>query len=211
MTDAKQLLVRSYLFLRRGLGLIGMALPFVLVVGNLLAGGGLLGSISQYYHSDLRDFYVGALCAIGVFLLFYRGYERSDRTASIVAGVAAIGSAVFPIASDPADGAEEAVGVVHVVLAAVLFLTFAYFCLVEFRKTGVLPPTPRKLQRNQVYLVTGAIILGCLVLVVVVELLGVLGQLRPVLWLEAIATVAFGVAWLTKGEAILGDLGGPRQ
>jgi hypothetical protein len=27
------------------------------------------------------------------------------------------------------------------------------------------------------------------------------------LWLESAAILAFGLAWLTKGEAILGDLG----
>ena len=30
-------------------------------------------------------------------------------------------------------------------------------------------------------------------------------QLAPRFWLEAIAIVAFGVSWLTKGEAILKD------
>jgi hypothetical protein len=30
--------------------------------------------------------------------------------------------------------------------------------------------------------------------------------LHPVLWLEALASIAFGTAWLTKGQAILRDL-----
>jgi hypothetical protein len=30
--------------------------------------------------------------------------------------------------------------------------------------------------------------------------------LHPELWLESIAVMSFGLAWLTKGEAILGDV-----
>lgn len=201
--DASEL-VRSYLFLRRGVGLLGTALPFVLIAGNLLIEKELLYSVSGYYHSSMRDVYVGTMCAIGVFLLFYRGYARSDRAASIVAGVAAIGVAIFPI-PDGTPITSTASGVLHLVFAVVLFGTFAYFCLVEFRKSDAPQPTARKRRRNQVYLVTGVIIVGCLVLVPIVELIGGLDHLRPVLWLEAVATVAFGVAWLTKGEAILGD------
>jgi hypothetical protein len=28
---------------------------------------------------------------------------------------------------------------------------------------------------------------------------------KPVYWLETLAILAFGISWLTKGEAILGD------
>ena len=30
-------------------------------------------------------------------------------------------------------------------------------------------------------------------------------SLAPIFWLESLAVVAFGVSWLTKGEAILKD------
>jgi len=33
----------------------------------------------------------------------------------------------------------------------------------------------------------------------------VLQNFKPVFWLEALSVVSFGVSWLTKGEAILGD------
>lgn len=205
-------LVRSFLFLRRGVGFIGMTLPFVLILGNLLVGGGVLYSISGYYHSDLRDIYVGALCACGVFLLFYRGYGRSDQVASIVAGVSAIGAALFPIAPPlGASRVDEVVGALHITFAAVLFLTFAYFCLFEFPKTGGMRPTARKLKRNQVYRLSGIVILLCLALILVAGLIPGTSELRPALWLESIATLAFGVAWLTKGLAILGEVNGDPQ
>jgi len=33
---------------------------------------------------------------------------------------------------------------------------------------------------------------------------------QPLFWLEAVAIVAFGLAWLVKGQAILKDRGTPR-
>lgn len=205
-------LVRSYLFLRRAIGLIGTALPFVLIIGGLLLEGypdGLRNSVSGYYYSDMRDVYVGAMCAAGIFLLSYRGYDRNDETASVVGSISAIGTALLPM-TPPGGGsdADQVIGILHVVFAVVFFLTLAYYCLVLFPRSGGVRVTARKVQRNRVYHATGLIILACLVLMAVFAwfLDGETADLRPALWLESLATLAFGLAWLTKGEAILGDL-----
>ena len=88
--------VLSYLALRRILGSIGVALPFVLFFGNLWLGDGhMLASISAYYYSVMRDVFVGSMCAAGVFLISYR-YTRWQDAAGSVAGFAAIGVALFP-------------------------------------------------------------------------------------------------------------------
>ncbi|GAA4426627.1 DUF998 domain-containing protein [Actinokineospora soli] len=211
MSPVRDTLVHSYLYLRRAIGLLGMALPLVLVVGQFLIDGRLFYSISGYYYSDLRDIYVGAMCAIGVFLLSYRGYAPVDDLVSNIAAVAAIGVALFP--TKPPSGAtasDEVFAVLHVVFAGVFFLSLAYFCLVLFRRsTGEDPTTERKLKRNGVYVVSGLIILASLALMVVIGLFfdRQLHDLRPMLWLEFAATFAFGVAWLTKGELILPDSG----
>ncbi len=199
-------LVHSYLYLRRAVGLLGMALPLVLVVGGLLLTGELLGSISGYYYSGLRDVYVGAMCATGVFLLCYRGYGRVDDATANAAGIAAIGVALFPTRPVDPDARERVFGHLHLVSAAVFFLALAFFCLVLFRRTDATAPTGRKLKRNAVYLVSGVVILVCLVLIPVTGALFDLGALRPALWLESLAILAFGVAWLTKGQVILGDV-----
>jgi hypothetical protein len=59
----------TILRLRRGIGIVGMALPFVLTIGNALFVHRftLLGSISGSYYTHMRDVFVGGLCAIGVF------------------------------------------------------------------------------------------------------------------------------------------------
>jgi hypothetical protein len=91
-------LALSYLSLRRMIGIIGIALPFVLIFGRMiLESPGILNSISGYYYSVMRGVFVGSLWAVGIFLLSYRGYNRSDDTAGDVAYVAAIGVSLFRI------------------------------------------------------------------------------------------------------------------
>jgi hypothetical protein len=209
-------LVLSYLGLRKAVGIIGFALPFVLAFGKiLLQGPGRQSSISGYYYTDMRDVFVGSLCAIGIFLMSCRGYDSRDEIAGRLACLFAIGVALFPttpyMSATPRD---RIIGVVHLSFAALLFLTLAYFSLALFTKT--VPdkaPTRRKLQRNIVYRVCGYTILASVLSVAVVELTPVkalVERLTPVFWLESLAIVAFGVSWLTKGETILKDEGTPR-
>jgi len=204
-------LVLSYLGLRKALGIIGTALPFVLAIGKiLLEGPGIQSSISSYYYTVMRDVFVGSMCAMAVFLLSYRGYERKDDIAGDLACIFAIGVALFPTTPTLTPTAlDKFIGGVHLASAASFFLTTAYFSLVLFRKTDpTRHPTRRKLQRNRVYTACGYTILVCLALIVLVNLLpanAALIKLDPVFWFESIATVAFGISWLTKGEAILKD------
>jgi len=202
-------LLMSYLDLRQAIGIIGMALPFVLVVGKIvLSGPGIQSSISSYYYTVMRDVFVGSLCAIGVFLGAYRGYARIDSLAGNLACIFAIGTALFPTAPILPTSQQSAIGNFHLAFAMMLFLTLAFFSLVLFRKTNSTKTmTPQKIKRNIVYTVCGITILACIALIILVELLQnpSLASLSPVFWLEALAIIAFGVSWFVKGEAILKD------
>lgn len=205
-------LVISYLTLRRAIGIIGTALPLVLIIGKwLLDGWGIQPSISAYYYTSMRDVFVGSICAIGVFLLSYRGYERADNVSGNLACVFAVGLALFPT-PPPTDASAMAnfVGIIHLLFASAFFLTLAYFSLTLFRKTNPSKPmTERKMQRNVIYTVCGYTILACVGLIVFyVAFLRhtAVQSVDPVFWLEALAVMAFGVSWLTKGEAILADV-----
>lgn len=203
-------LVLSYLSLRKAIGIIGTALPFVLALGKiLLEGPGIQSSISSYYHTGMRDVFVGSLCAIAVFLMSYRGYERKDDIAGDLGCLFALGVALFPTTPDVNPTPEDKVlGALHLSFAASFLLTLTFFSLVLFRKTDpTKTPTRRKVQRNAVYTVCGYTMLGCLALIVVAFMLGdsPVKKLEPVFWLESVAVIAFGVSWLTKGEAILKD------
>ena len=206
-------LVFSYLELRRAIGILGMALPFVVSLGaRLFFQAGVQRSISAYYHTGMRDVFVGTLFAIGFFLLSYKGYERRDDIAGDLGCLFAVGLALFPTTPDgKVADAARLVGIVHLVFAGLFFLTLIYCSLFLFTKTDPsVPPTNRKLQRNMIYRACGYTMAVCILLIMLYffaleNSLPQLGSLNPVYWLEALAILAFGVSWFTKGEAILKD------
>lgn len=204
-------LVLSYLGLRRAIGILGVGLPLALVIGKIiLESPGIEPSISDYYYTVMGNVFVGTLCAIGVFLMSYRGYERADDIAGDLACFFVVGVALFPTTPDTNPShMQEIVGYIHYSFAAAFFFTLAYFCLALFRKTNPTKPmTPRKVQRNRVYKTCGYLILICIaVLAAYFALLRgtAVDRLDPVFWLESIAVVAFGISWLVKGEALLRD------
>jgi hypothetical protein len=203
--------VISYLALRKAVGLIGVALPLLLIFGKLLLDGlGIQSSISSYYYTSMRDVFVGGLCSIGIFLFSYRGYDLTDLIAGKLASVFALGVAFFPTTPDVgATGGQRTIGALHLIFAGCFFLTLAFFSIVLFRRTDpAKPPTKKKLVRNGVYLVCGIIMVACIAGIVVVKLLppdNPVFVLTPVFWFEAIAIWAFGWSWITKGELILAD------
>jgi hypothetical protein len=226
-------LASAYIVLRRAIGYIGILLPFVLVIGKILIKGpGMPDSISAYYYTVMRNVLVGSLCAIGVFLLFYR-YKDLDIVFAVLAGVFAVGVALFPAApkANPTP-TDKIIGQVHYLSAALFFLTLAVISLFLFTKTDpantwrprkpldylsllwdtkTIPGAPlgrRKKQRNFIYRICGYTIVVCIVLLKLVMRPSIetqLEHLHPVFWLEAIAVVAFGFSWLIKGETFLRD------
>jgi hypothetical protein len=98
----KNALVINYVNLRRVIGYIGFLLPAVLFVGawSISRKSGFSwqwpASLSGYYFTSMRNFLVGALCAIAVFLIAYCGYNELDRWITNLAGIFALGVAFFP-------------------------------------------------------------------------------------------------------------------
>lgn len=216
MKDAREennQLVISYLALRKAIGYLGIALPFVLSLGGaILFSLAIQSSISRYYYTDMRDIFVGTMCAIGVFLMSYRGYERKDAIAGKIACLTAVGLALVPTAPSPNPTSHETVlGYFHLAFAVAFFLTLAYFSIFLFTKThAAIAPTRKKLQRNVVYKICGYTILVAIALILYLALAynsvpDTIKRLEPIFWLESIAILAFGISWMTKGEVILKD------
>ena len=207
--EANNYLVISYLSLRQAIGFIGLLLPVVLALGNILFGcAGLETSISLYYYTNMGNVLVGSFCAIGTFLMSYRGFDLKDKIAGKLGGLFVITVALFPTSPKDVPSATWT-SITHFTSATLLFLTLAYFSLCLFRKTDpAKPPTPQKLKRNKVYAACGYLILASIAGVGIsfaFRKSPFFDLYKPVFWFESLAVVSFGVSWLTKGEAILKD------
>jgi hypothetical protein len=209
----------SYLTLRKAVGILGLSFPVVLAAGALITGDchEILDSISTYYHTGMRNIFVGVMCALALFLFAYRGYDWRDAVAGNLGCLFALGVAFFPTSVTgqlpdciPAPADHPVISSLHFISAAMLFLVLTCFSLCLFTK-GSGNPTPRKLKRNRLYRTCGYTMLGCLVLIAIYfylleKIFPALSHLNPVFWLESFALWAFGISWLTKGKALLNDL-----
>lgn len=197
----------SFHRLRQFIGILGMGLPFVLLIGTWILSISIQPSISFYYGTDMRNILEGVLFVTGVFLICYFGYDWRDTIMSWIAGFAALGIALFPCTI------PGLVSTTHYVCAAIFFLSLAVFCLWLFpmtKKDG--SKTQRKTYRNRLYRICGLTILAVLVLIAVWDIFFEKNPpawstgLHPVFWLESIANLAFGLSWLVKGGVVMRDL-----
>jgi hypothetical protein len=207
----KDPVVLSYLALRRAVGYVALGLPFALAITWWVVGDPhlLQDSISAYYHTGVRNLFVGSLCAIAMFQFCCRGYDLRDEIAGIFSSFCALGVAFFPTTPTYATKHQSQIGAVHYTFAALLFLTLAYFCLVLFRETAdPATMTEKKRQRNRVYTVCGYAIMASILLILASKIPIVqrrIDNFEPVFWFETTALIAFGIAWLIKGGTFLRD------
>lgn len=211
-------LISSYLYLRRAIGIIGILVPIVLPIGYAVSTGHhrLLASVSTYYYTDMRNIFVGSMCAVGVFLLCYRLTPLDDLLTSIV-GAAAILVALCPTVPPNPSGIAVVVGYLHIVFAAILLIGFAMISWFIFTQPDPArpdqppgDPTSRKSLRNVIYRSCAIVIVAGVALAVLSSQLpqSFVSSYHPLFWCEAVATVAFGVSWLIKGQTLFRDVPG---
>ncbi len=216
--------VLSFYRVRQALGFLGLAFPLLLFIGGMLAESTLPPSISDYYHSTLRDIYVGTLFAIGVFLVSYRGHPRqpgdvlSDNITATLGGVGAFGLALFPnrlLEGFHPNVSQLALGEAYSQIghfaSALLFLgAMAWLCLGRFARTA-------KPARRRIYRFCGYVIVFFGLAATVASVLRAAGPDAArqwilstgfIFWCEAMGIWAFGLAWLTKGRADIGLIRG---
>jgi hypothetical protein len=142
---------------RRGIAFIAIAFPLILWLGGyFVARLHLEGSMSAYYHASpksqaaeqldpppdlidpgqgvMRNWFVGLLFALGGILVLYKGFTSMEDWALNLAGVMALGVALFPMAWGPNfKGTEVSVLNVrfslHGFCAVMLFLCIGYVCI----------------------------------------------------------------------------------
>lgn len=223
-SDTNRELLISYTTLRKIVGILGIALPLILLFGNIIFGTshGPQRSISHNYHTPMGDVFVGLLCAIALFLFAYKGHEPIDGIMGNVAGLLGIAVALIPCGPHLSDagaidrGLPEgySLGMVHNITAGIFLLVLSYFSIALFTKTGKdEKPTAEKLKRNTIYKICGWLMVVCVAGCMVVMILTKdqepepdwVVKFSPIFWLETIALWAFGFSWLVKGETLWKD------
>jgi hypothetical protein len=197
-------LIASYLHLRQFVGWIGTLLPIVLVVGNaIFSTASRPDSMSGYYYTGMRNVFVGALCALGVFLIAYDGHDEVDRWVTNIAGLGAIGVALCPTkpALPQLSAGQQVVGDLHLVFATVTFIALGFMALRFAKPDG----EPRHYAAdNVIYRACGVTILSCVLLAAASNLLPASVKAHwPLLFIfEAVAVFTFGFSWFVKGQTI---------
>lgn len=213
--NQKKDIIISFMIYRKLIGYLGMALPIVAVLGGFMPQGGIIQeSISNYYYTNMRDFFVGILCCVSLFLICYRGYEAIDDIITDISGICALGIAMFPMSL---QGSYK-VGIFnindnvsnnfHYAFAALFFLSLAFNSLVLFTKHKGGQMSKEKRMRNFTFRMSGIIILGCLLFLAIYSIClqnTSVSKINPILICETIALFAFGISWLIKGQTVLKD------
>ena len=212
-------MVMSHLRVRRALGWLGFFLPVLLMIGGII--NELQPTISDFYHTAFRDVYVGTLCAIGIFLLAYKGHppkggdrwdndKINDNRLTNIAGTAALVMAFFPnlettegIAPITQAGfLASASPPIHYIGALFFFSTLGLICTKQFART-------KNESNARFYRLCGYVIFAALAATLVAVVLRrftegeghkLVEDTKIIFWFEAIGTWAFAAAWLKKGR-----------
>lgn len=169
-SDDIRLATLSHMQLRRFIGLIGLGTPFVLLLGVIIGyppDGRIWGSSlsAHYWAPYLGSVFVGALCATGVFLLFYKGYPRnqdehyfgkgrfaladfmarhvSDAHMARAAGVGALVTALLPVCGPDgpcsAGSFARVAQLLHLGGAALFLVSLSWIAFFHFTRTRESP------------------------------------------------------------------------
>lgn len=217
MGNRSQSLIVSYLSMRRFIGFLGIVLPIIVVFGGFIQNGiVVLDSISNYYYTNMRDFFVGLLFGISLFLMSYSGYEKIDNIVGNLSGLFAMGIILFPVSMYCGKDVKVGIflindnisGIIHLIFSALFFLSLSFNSIFLFTRHAPGPVSKEKKQRNIIYRFCGIIMIFsmlCIIIFTTFLKTTFLYKIHPVLILESVALLAFGISWLVKGHTLYKD------
>ena len=210
-------LVISYLRLRQLIGYVGILMPVVIKIGAYyLEGIPSNESISAYYYTEMRDVFTGTLVVVGALLFCYRGPSTRDDVVTNIAGLAAVGIALLPmdpsyhalitarfpdILTDKCYKNHGPLGY-HFYAVTTFFALTTYLAYFRFPLLSSATVTVQKLKRNRCYKACAVVMAASFI---AIALLKLQSKTNSIFWPETTAIIAFGVAWLVKGQAVLKD------
>ena len=218
--------VISHFLLRQLIGILGISLPFVLVLGAYFFDhcSLLQPSISHYYFTVMHVIFVGTLCVLGGFLITYRGTSSFENRVSNFAGAFAFGVAICPTDIDgfigtggsscqfiqlttnlPDNAMPWYIGKLHFGFAALLFVCFVIFCKKIFQEADEGKAIDaKKKKRNKIYNWCGNVIIisiACILIITITK--AITGKLLIPYYIyifETTSLLPFGFSWLLKGS-----------
>ncbi len=177
-----------------GIGFIALLIPITL---PLVGGYDGHYSISYFYHVPAaRNWFVGLLWAVGVFLILFQGLSRWENVLLTLAGVFLIMVAMVP------TGIEQCSDTMFSWHAffAVSFFACLFVVAVFFSKSRLdyilWPPMRRRFERA--YNFTGCAMIVLPLLAYAVHLVDGRDCGHEIFWIEAAAIVAFSLFWFVK-------------
>ena len=199
-------IIDTYFSTRFGIGIIGLAFPIILWSIGLKFGVPLQGSISAYYHTPMRNVFVGILFAIGASLFLYKGYGTTEDFVLDAAGILALCVALLPTSPATKLSCDTFTAPLwHGISAVLFFVLIAGICIAEaFGKLyrSKIPQSQKsKGFFTKIYWILG---IGMIVLPVVSALwlyfIGETGSL--IFWVETAGVVIFSTYWMVKSIEI---------
>jgi hypothetical protein len=201
----QQNILSTYFNLRVGIAVLALGFPLLLWIGGNWQGIGIQDSMSAYYHASanhksMRDFFVGILFAVGVFLYLYRGNSNLENIALNLAGAFAVGVAIFPMQWGCGDQCSSIS--LHGVCAISLFLCLAFVCI--FCASDTLPKLKNgnlQTRYRRIYLLLGASMI--LAPVAAFLLTVVFRSLQTYTFIaEAMGIAVFAIYWVVKSSEL---------
>lgn len=200
-------ILSTYFSLRVGIIVIAIAFPFVLVVGGMLYDHiSLQHSLSAYYWAtgndgkSLRDVFVGVLFAVGAFLYLYKGFSNRENIALNIAGILAVGVALFPTPWG-CDGHCPKL-TLHGTFAIGFFLSITFVAVKCAPDTlGLIQDEKQRAKFKMMYKTLAIIMLASPAAAFVLNLL-TLENKAFILYAEAAGIFAFAAYWLTKSREL---------
>jgi hypothetical protein len=214
---------KTYRRIRTSIGIIGFILPLSLILGTEIAffQTAKKPSISHYYYSNFREIFTGSLCAVGLFMLLYKGYGnnrwwKNDKLLTNIAGLMAFVVAFVPTEPETGDLHlysliplyHPYMNLIHLLSAATLFISFSILSFFAFTEGSKMETRPGLMHENNIYRFCGLGIVLSILIILVFMWNKDLYKLVPhmTLYMETLALFFFATSWLIKGRA-LGDTG----
>ena len=225
MSEIQKLMLSMFISLRVGVGIVGIALPIVLVGAGGFLGVPLAGTMSAYYHANrdcampdqnscadkgnhqqpcantapgqgpMRNWFVGSMFFMGAAMFLIKGFSRVEDWVLNIAGVAAAGVALIPM-SWPCQLPYPSP---HFVCAAIFFFCVAFTCIFCSRKTlKEMPPAPDRERVIRHYRNVYRFLAFLMVALPVAGWVTAYNSGHQSLALETGGVWAFGIYWLVK-------------